>query len=497
MLLYIAPINSWGFGGKQHDEITTSAFPFLKSDILGQVVKGVLSQDEGLTDFSTAGLKGENHFDACMFGESVDNTNAKYESLLKLSPSQAAWSFGELLHPVQDFYSHSNWVEIGKDRIVENGWGYWPTFLGWKSLMSSDDVLVVQGDLPNGWSMTSDIVPVITSPSFQDPKKGLFTHGREFYRLGDDCPDELQDWNHVQLNKDDPNPDEYAGDLGKYSGFHIKAKSLAVSQTAHEWCRLLDLVELFQGPSGAKKLFDAWVEKPIDALSGCPTSSLYKDVAPDAVDTNGDGIPDSSSGGSEPAVPADTNFDGIPDAVDTNGDGIPDSSSGGSEPAVPADTNFDGIPDAVDTNGDGIPDSSISQPEPGSDSSSSDAVDTNGDGIPDSSSGVSQGPDTSNPLYQSQQYNCDPNSVTVQINTKGDKVLELQTYLTDLGYGDLIGTEKNDGEFGPNTENSVMTYQKDFGLSVDGKVGTQTWGSLCEKISLLPKTFPTNNIPES
>ena len=155
------------------------------------------------------------------------------------------------------------------------------------------------------------------------------------------------------------------------------------------------------------------------------------------------------------------------------------------------------VPDAVDTNGDGIPDSSISQPEPGSDSSSSDAVDTNGDGIPDSSSGVSQGPDTSNPLYQSQQYNCDPNSVTVQINTKGDKVLELQTYLTDLGYGDLIGTEKNDGEFGPNTENSVMTYQKDFGLSVDGKVGTQTWGSLCEKISLLPKTFPTNNIPES
>ena len=57
-------------------------------------------------------------------------------------------------------------------------------------------LLVVQGDLPNGWSMTSDIVPVITSPSFQDPKKGLFTHGREFYRLGDDCPDEPQDWNH-------------------------------------------------------------------------------------------------------------------------------------------------------------------------------------------------------------------------------------------------------------------------------------------------------------
>ena len=36
-----------------------------------------------------------------------------------------------------------------------------------------------------------------------------------------------------------------------------------------------------------------------------------------------------------------------------------------------------------------------------------------------------------------------------------------------------------------------MAYQKDFGLSVDGKVGPQTWGSLCEQISLLPTTFPS------
>jgi Acyl-CoA dehydrogenase, N-terminal domain len=111
-------------------------------------------------------------------------------------------------------------------------------------------------------------------------------------------------------------------------------------------------------------VLQAWVEKPIDALSGCRESSLHKDAVPDAVDTNGDGIADSS---------------------------ISDPERG----SAPVDTNGDGIADAVDTNGDGIPDSSISEPEP---------------------------------LYQSQRYKCDPNSDTLEINTKGDKVIELQTY---------------------------------------------------------------------
>jgi len=66
-------------------------------------------------------------------------------------------------------------------------------------------------------------------------------------------------------------------------------------------------------------------------------------------------------------------------------------------------------------------------------------------------------------------------------------VIELQTYLTDLGYGDLLGTGKIDGKFGLNTKNSVMAYQKDFDLSVDGNVDAKTWSSLCEQISFLPK----------
>jgi N-acetylmuramoyl-L-alanine amidase len=83
----------------------------------------------------------------------------------------------------------------------------------------------------------------------------------------------------------------------------------------------------------------------------------------------------------------------------------------------------------------------------------------------------------------------------LQVGSKGNKVIELQTYLTDLKYGNLLDPEKIDGKFGPHTKNSVMAYQKDFGLSIDGIVGAQSWKSLCEQVSLLPTTFPTNNIP--
>jgi hypothetical protein len=185
---------------------------------------------------------------------------------------------------------------------------YWPAFVGWTSPNSNDqDVLIAQGDLPNGWSMTSDIMPMITSPSFEEPKKGLFTHGRETYRLGDDCPGELQDWNHENLNKDDPNPDEYSGNLSKYHDFHIKAKPLAVKQTTHEWCRLLEIINLHQGLSSVKQIFTNWVADSFNAISVCPISDLTKSIIPDAVDTDGDGIPDASSGDSQlPESSADT-----------------------------------------------------------------------------------------------------------------------------------------------------------------------------------------------
>jgi hypothetical protein len=80
------------------------------------------------------------------------------------------------------------------------------------------------------------------------------------------------------------------------------------------------------------------------ACGGSSTPSNYKDgLATDLgnwVDANKDGVVDS----------IDINHDGRPDgpAVDSNGDGKPD--------ALALDTNCDGLYDALDTNGDGLPD---------------------------------------------------------------------------------------------------------------------------------------------
>ena len=57
--------------------------------------------------------------------------------------------------------------------------------------------------------------------------------------------------------------------------------------------------------------------------------------------------------------------------------------------------------------------------------------------------------------------------------SKGEDVSVLQTALNQYGYGLAV-----DGSFGPATQAAVRDYQSKNGLTVDGVVGTQTWGHL-------------------
>lgn len=61
----------------------------------------------------------------------------------------------------------------------------------------------------------------------------------------------------------------------------------------------------------------------------------------------------------------------------------------------------------------------------------------------------------------------------VQYGSKGTDVEELQKSLNSKGY-----TLDVDGIFGDKTQSAVKDYQQKNGLSVDGIVGTKTWGSL-------------------
>lgn len=65
-------------------------------------------------------------------------------------------------------------------------------------------------------------------------------------------------------------------------------------------------------------------------------------------------------------------------------------------------------------------------------------------------------------------------SLTVKKGSKGPEVFKLQKLLTVKGYG--VGTI--DGIFGIKTLESVKAFQADYGLTIDGIVGTKTWAAL-------------------
>ena len=125
------------------------------------------------------------------------------------------------------------------------------------------------------------------------------------------------------------------------------------------------------------------------------TDELTLGTDPFNPDSDGDGIPDGTEVGANPASPTDTDNDGIPDVVesataDRDGDGIPnqadaDSDNDGIPDGVEAgpgpgqrDTDGDGTPDYLDrdSDNDGIPDAREAGAEPAV------PADTDGDGIP-------------------------------------------------------------------------------------------------------------------
>lgn len=65
---------------------------------------------------------------------------------------------------------------------------------------------------------------------------------------------------------------------------------------------------------------------------------------------------------------------------------------------------------------------------------------------------------------------------TLKFGSSGSSVKALQMLL--IGYGYSCGSAGADGAFGSSTLGAVKSYQKAKGLSVDGIVGSGTWGKL-------------------
>ena len=63
---------------------------------------------------------------------------------------------------------------------------------------------------------------------------------------------------------------------------------------------------------------------------------------------------------------------------------------------------------------------------------------------------------------------------TIRRGDRGKEVKTAQQLLNHKGYG----AGSVDGIFGENTEKAVRALQKNYGITVDGIIGTDTWDSL-------------------
>jgi peptidoglycan hydrolase-like protein with peptidoglycan-binding domain len=82
------------------------------------------------------------------------------------------------------------------------------------------------------------------------------------------------------------------------------------------------------------------------------------------------------------------------------------------------------------------------------------------------------GSDLSRP--QDPAVSCNP----LKPDEEGEEVQELQYLLIRIGYHDTDGDLLADGYFGDPTRRAVEAFQYDYGLVVDGWVGTKTMAAL-------------------
>ena len=112
--------NAGAFSVNVHEGITAAGlFPpsgqtltFLRPAVFDDIADQHAQIDGGLS-----GARDERHFDDCEFDGAAEFIRDRYDDVRDALGTRDPWDatdeFGDALHPVQDFYAHSNWVEMG------------------------------------------------------------------------------------------------------------------------------------------------------------------------------------------------------------------------------------------------------------------------------------------------------------------------------------------------------------------------------------------------
>lgn len=247
-------------GEANHEEITRAALGFLKPAVLNTLVAGNVAADGKFALINAA------HFDDCNFRGGAAFVAAKQaEAVRALGPGIALLdgdllamaAFAHSLHAVQDFYSHTNWVELGGDVLVDESLGAFPALTPYAAIPSTG-FIVVQGPKPRGTAVARDAdapypeYAVVTVRHQRTTAPGLVS-GTVGYEPGNHCPAPVA-MSHEELNKD-------SSTVAARAEQHQAAEALAIRQTRHEWCRLNQLARDAWGDAGAERLA-AWVADP-------------------------------------------------------------------------------------------------------------------------------------------------------------------------------------------------------------------------------------------
>jgi hypothetical protein len=257
LMMMMIPVNA--FLPKVHSDINDKSLSFLKPDILTKVNSG----DEGADKIGEFGHR-EYHSTGCDFQGTTENINRLYDQVVSNIDDKDAMAetFGLLLHPVQDFYAHSNWVELGRNDLIESSSDSKWTVL--KPFQEYKGVIIVQVgdkskgeyyDIPDGYTLDRDGKVIYVSTS-DGTHPGLISGTSS--KSNANCPNEDISLTHRELNKDERSKKGYD-----------KARALAEAQTINEWCRLQNLVEQSHGQDVVQLLINSWVDNKHKANSVC------------------------------------------------------------------------------------------------------------------------------------------------------------------------------------------------------------------------------------
>ena len=146
------PLNCDGGG---HPHVTRDGLSFLWPDLREMVVDAGVAQDAG----DTNAADDRRHFDSCRFREAASYVNGRHNDVVSAlsgpNPDNEAaiTSFGRLLHTVQDFYAHSDWLQLlgspsgpVASQLVAGETGYWTEFEPLSVIR--EDLKIMSGELP-------------------------------------------------------------------------------------------------------------------------------------------------------------------------------------------------------------------------------------------------------------------------------------------------------------------------------------------------------------